>query len=202
MNQEEFLGLATAAQNKNSVYCLTCLRLWLAYLFEMYEVAADMIETLLELPSLSSGHRIRGTSIVIETFYTCLVAINMERRGDDRRRWRVIIDYTLQKMIRWEHHSSWNFQHRVELLQAEIAFLDNDRESAAKLFDRAIHNAGKHGFLSEKALALDRAGLFSLKLDNKITAREYFIRSKELYVSWGATGKANHISRRLDELIA
>ena len=102
-------------------------------------------------------------------------------------------------MKTWAGNSSWNFDHKLHLLNAENAYLNGDLGGAAKAYDDAIHVAGEHGFVHEQALACERAGIFYSEAINADTGIEYFKRSHKHYVEWGAQSKADDLLEILSD---
>ena len=60
-------------------------------------------------------------------------------------------------------------------------------------FDKAIRTFGREGILSFKALANERAGAYYLALGDSNWAATYLTRAHDLYLDWGAGGKARQM---------
>jgi len=190
MDQEEFLKSALQKQHRNAVNVISFVRLWLAYLFRRSDVAAEMAERHREI---SKTEPLRLERVVDQTFYIGLIAIE-RARGGEVKEWRSIASESLEKMKVWSGNSAWNFQHKLHLLNAEMAHLNGARDAAAEAYDDAIRVAGEHGFVHEQALSCERAGIFYSETIGESVAAEYFERAKKHYLEWGATRKVRDLS--------
>ena len=66
--------------------------------------------------------------------------------------------------------------------------------AAAKMYDESIRLASTHGFGHEAALAAECAAIFHRNMkSSEATVTNYFSRSRELYVMWGATAKVSDL---------
>ena len=84
-----------------------------------------------------------------------------KKEGRMESKWKGIALGGKEELQRFVTHSEWNFRHKLQLLEAEIAFrLDADYDTASKTYDDAIETAKRHSFLNETALAYERAAMF------------------------------------------
>jgi len=176
-------------------YC----RMFLAYLFRRYGIAAEIVDSHIEL--VKELQLLTNTASIYETFYWGLIALTAVRQGgEDAEKWNSIAIQSIDKMSEWAKLSEWNFLHKLRLLEAErSAFVDGDMESAAEAYASAISLAGKHNFVHEQAISCERCGLFHLERGNEAEGKQYLLRAIELYQTWGATRKAEDVSAYLRE---
>mmetsp|Transcript_31442 Transcript_31442/g.47743 ORF Transcript_31442/g.47743 Transcript_31442/m.47743 type:complete len:1275 (+) Transcript_31442:33-3857(+) len=193
MDQEVVLKDALENDYHNTVHLIYCLRLWMAYLFGKDELAATMIDQCKSTNSAFSGAR--TTITVNETFYCGLASTTLFMKTR-KKKFESLAYSSIKKMKKFAEDNSWNFSHKVKLLDAEIFVLKQDIDMAKKTYNEAIELAGKHRFIHEQALACERAGTFHSMLGNHITADEYFRRSHELYLKWGAKCKADDVRKK------
>jgi len=193
MQEKDFLA-RTTPQNGTALQVFYVMQMWLAFYFGKYELAASSYE---KLGSVIWRQRLRGASIVKKTFLSGLIAMALMRKEGKQKKWVCVAKRALSRMKVWAENSSWNFEHKLQLLVAEWAFFNGHIEKAAKAYDLSIHSASQHGFIHEQALACEKAAQFSAALGNYITAKEYLTKSHGLYIQWGAKRKAEHI---LDQL--
>ena len=87
--------------------------------------------------------------------FTALAACAAYEGTDDaqRPRLRESIAESLDALERLAEHAPANFAHRVRMIEAEVARIDGDRETAIAAFELAI--AGAHGgsWINDVALA-------------------------------------------------
>eukprot|EP00986_Skeletonema_menzelii_P013347 scaffold7689_cov139-Skeletonema_menzelii.AAC.1 len=93
--------------------------------------------------------------------------------------------------------STWNFQNKTYLLQAEEQFSARNFDDAEKLYDDAILSSKKHKFVNEEALANELAGHFYLETGRKYKSLQYFYQAEEKYREWGAVTKADELATYL-----
>jgi len=94
--------------------------------------------------------------------------------------------------------STWNFQNKAYLLQAEEQFCTRNYEMAETLYDAAISSSKTHKFVNEEALSNELAGHFYLETGRRNKAVHYLTRAFEKYNEWGAVAKANSLMLYLD----
>ncbi len=125
--------------------------------------------------------------------YLGLAYSSLVKQGE-KRYWRQFkrVVKTLKRWAGW----SKMFHHRYQCLQAEflahkaLANRTNTRsvntDEAEFWFQKAIASAHSYGFLGDKALISERAGMWMHELGNTEKAREYLRSAYELYGNWGA----------------
>ena len=133
-----------------------------------------------------------------ETFAIGLLAAASVRSSeDDAQTWRSIAHDSHSTMCKRCENSIWNNEHRMRLLEAEIAYTNGDFEAAAASYADAIASAGEHKFVHEKALVCERAGIFYAGVGQDSTkARKHFELAHSNYLEWGATRKALQVARK------
>ena len=104
-----------------------------------------------------------------------------------------------QKIKHWASHAPDHYQHKYELLTAEIAKVCGQNEQAATHYDRAIAEATKVGYLHQSDLGVELAGEFYLSQGRIKIASYYLTDAYEKYLSWGALAKieeleSNHLT--------
>lgn len=105
-----------------------------------------------------------------------------------------------EAMQGWTTSSKWNFEHKLLLLDAEENFCDGNFDQAKPLYAKAIKSAKEHRFVNGEAIACELAGYFYLEMGDKNTAKDYFIKAHERYLTWGALGKAATLNQEIKKL--
>ena len=87
-------------------------------------------------------------------------------------------------------------------MEAELAGVGGDGWRAAELYDQAILEAGRSGYLQEEALARELAGQFWLGKGRRKVAALYLSEAHHGYRLWGASRKATMLEEEHRGLIA
>ena len=106
-----------------------------------------------------------------------------------------------QQLKQWAARSPANYQHKYDLVTAEIARVLEDNELAAEHYDRAIVAAEKAGYLHEAALAAELTGEFYLSLNRLKIAKLYLNDAYDKYQLYGASAKVTDLKLRYPQLL-
>lgn len=129
----------------------------------------------------------------IQTFYEGLVSFWIGRtekddswieKGKNARR-------AIEKLA--NSASTWNFDNKLKLLQAEEQFSDGNLELAETMYDSSILSAKEHWFVNEEALVNELAGYFYLETNRRGEANVCFAHAIEKYEEWEAWGKVKFL---------
>jgi len=107
--------------------------------------------------------------------------------------------HKLETLLRF---SPQNHQHRVDLLNAEVARIEGRTADAMALYESSIRHARQNRFAHEEALANELAGRFYAARGSATPARAYLLESAWLWRRWGATAKAAHLEAEFEALLA
>jgi tetratricopeptide (TPR) repeat protein len=95
--------------------------------------------------------------------------------------------------------SSYNFAHKLLLLEAEEQYSAKNFSEAMQLYTNAINTARNTTFLNEEALAYQLAAQFCLAIGSMQSSLEYFRLAHEKYQTWGACAKARQLLEFVNE---
>lgn len=98
-----------------------------------------------------------------------------------------------QTLAQWAQLGTANFQHKWELVTAELARDHGDWLLAEEAYERAIQGASEQGYLQEEALAWELAGRFYRDRGRERIAQAYLQSAYETYARWGAEAKLAHL---------
>jgi len=201
MNQEEFTVTAIQKQTWAVLRNMYCFRVYLAYMFGRYQLAAELIEKVQELHASYPGLKVKsGFVLYLESFSFPLVAVAVMEQSSKDCKWKKLAKTLMCQLKAWAETCPWNFQHQYDLLSAEMAFREGNIETAAVAFENAIRNAAGHRFVNDQAIACERAAIFSSAIGNKHTAADYYKQAYDLYMQWGARQKAGDIMQNLSDI--
>ena len=112
---------------------------------------------------------------------------------------QVAID--LAKLKQFAIHAPINFQHQVELIEAERHRVLGQRLEAMDAYDRAITLAKAHGYIKEEAFANELAAKCYLEWGKDKVAAGYMQDAYYIYSRWGAQAKVADLEIRYPELL-
>ncbi|MFU8788284.1 MAG: AAA family ATPase [Methylobacter sp.] len=95
----------------------------------------------------------------------------------------------------WADSAPINFQHKYDLVQAEIARIENNFEAAAHYYELAIQGAAEHKYLNDEALSYELAGGFYLSHQLERIAQPYLSEARFTYQRWGALAKVMQLEQ-------
>ena len=101
-----------------------------------------------------------------------------------------------RQLQEWAEANPETFEDRAALVGAEIARIEGRLLNAQELYDKAIREAHKNGFVHNQAIANEIAGRFYAERGYEKIAATYLRAARACYLRWGADGKV----RQLEEL--
>jgi len=166
---------------------------WLAYLFGEYEIASSAISSRNEVEK-NSIKKIEMHGMV--PFIDCLVylASSVKRKQNNSAS---ELSEKLEEMKKLVSYSPRNNQHRMLLIEAEVAYLKNDFDVAMEKYDAAIIAAELIGYRHEQAVCNEKAGDFFMSQGNMIRATSHYSCAIDLYRQWGAQAKVDHLCKHV-----
>ena len=102
----------------------------------------------------------------------------------------------------WAHPAPMNYQHKVDLVDAEIHRVWGRSYEARDKYDRAIAGAKTNGYIQEAALANELAAKFYLNWGKEKIATGYMQEAYYGYARWGATAKTDDLEQRYPHLLS
>jgi PAS domain S-box-containing protein len=82
-----------------------------------------------------------------------------------------------------------NFEHKCDLISAEIARIEGNAWQAAEFYEKAIIGARNQGFLPEEALSCELAASFYLENGMETAAQLYLVKACDGFARWQAWKK-------------
>jgi len=96
----------------------------------------------------------------------------------------------------WALHAPMNFQHKYDLIAAEIARIEGDFQVAARFYEKAIQGAHENGYLNDEALSYELAAEYYLCRNLERIAQTYLIEARFVYQRWGAAAKVIQLEKK------
>merc|ERR1712129_632252 len=117
-------------------------------------------------------------------WYDGLISLEMARRDKSNPKWmkRALECKSLIEIS--SEHCAANFENKLHLLLAELAFCEGASQKAVEHYDKAISLAESSENLWEEALACERAVIFCVETIDMGFAPGYYSRAYQLYQEW------------------
>jgi predicted ATPase/signal transduction histidine kinase/tRNA A-37 threonylcarbamoyl transferase component Bud32 len=182
-----------------SIFAIYVAKTMLSYLFKQYEKAIAHAQ-------MATQYEIKAGLATTATyhFYSALAFLARCSNVDPSTR-QIYLDrvvYSSQKLHQWAISAPANYQHKADLVAAEIARVTQQPLEAMELYDRAIEGAKANGYVQEEALAYELAAEFYISLKRTEIARSYLVNAYYRYAQWDALAKIYDLEARHVELLA
>ena len=155
--------------------------------FDTYEAVSD------------SNHQL-NPHFLMGYFFEGLASFLLARQASDEvesAKWIERGQSVLTKMRCWNEHSSWNWENKMLLLEAEMLYTTGEFDRAGPLFDSAMRSAREYKFIHEEAIASELAGTFCYERGLRQKSYACLLHSVACYDKWGA----NAVARRVEAII-
>mmetsp|Transcript_2682 Transcript_2682/g.3427 ORF Transcript_2682/g.3427 Transcript_2682/m.3427 type:complete len:141 (-) Transcript_2682:67-489(-) len=124
------------------------------------------------------------------TFYEGLAVFHLARCSTDKvikSKWMDIGEKSVDRFKVWQEHSSWNFENKLYLLQAECHRCAGENDNADAKYLAAIESARRHRLLHEEGLAMELYASFLEETGESEKSKTRLSLAIECYEKWGAT---------------
>jgi PAS domain S-box-containing protein len=112
------------------------------------------------------------------------------------------VEQNQTQLQQWSQYAPMNYQHKVDLVEAEKCRVLGKKAEASELYDRAISQAKANEYIQEEALANELAAKLYLDWGKQRIAREYMIAAYYGYARWGAKAKVADLEKCYPQLLA
>jgi tetratricopeptide (TPR) repeat protein len=196
--EDEALPLLLAANDRTGLHYFYLNKLMLSYWFGQYSLALDYAA---QAEQYLDG--VKGFFVVpIFYFYDSLARLAAPETAEEAEEAEAKLEQNLVALRRWADHAPMNFQHKVNLIEAERARRLRQPWQAMALYDRAIAAAQAQGYVQEAALGNERAAQFYLAQGRDKVAQVYLAEAYYGYLHWGAIAKASQLEATYPQLLA
>ena len=131
----------------------------------------------------------------------CLKAAQSATAWLDRRKWKKQALKSMKMMCVWLKKGVGIVVHPMHLLNAECAVLKGNKTDAEEMFKAAAAVAARNGFLQDKALAHELAGMYFEAQGDEYWAKFNMDRAHESYLDWQASAKTEDVAERRKSLL-
>ena len=190
-DEHQWLPDAVAANDGLTLFLMFQAKLLLSYHFERDD---RLMETSGEAEKyLESVHGM--INIGFFRFYDSLSRLRLYNglSADERELALKRVENNQLRMHIWARTGPTRYQHKYDLVEAEIARVVGNIEPAMKNYERAIEGARDNELIHEEALANELYARFWLEQGNDKIAKMYMRAARALYYHWGADAKVDHL---------
>ncbi|MBE9069922.1 AAA family ATPase [Leptolyngbya cf. ectocarpi LEGE 11479] len=174
-------------------------RLMLNYLFGHEIEAIDIIPRADEYAQMVPATLL----IPIVNFYGSLAKLARYLQVSDVQQadWLEDIRKNQSKLQHWSQSAPENYQHKYNLVAAELSRVSDHKLDAIEKYDDAIAGAKANAYIQEEALANELAAKFYLSWGKEKFAAGYMQEAYYCYSRWGAGAKLADLKKRYPELL-
>ncbi|MER3432857.1 MAG: serine/threonine protein kinase [Leptolyngbya sp. ERB_1_1] len=191
-NEEKGLPILQAANDRTGLHYFYLNKLILCYLFNS---PAQALENATQAEAYLDGVK-AFLSVPVFYFYDALAQMATPEPDIEKVR------SNQEKLRVWADYAPMNFQHKLDLIEAEQARILGNRTEAMERYDRAISGATTQGYLQEAAIANERAAEFYFSINKDKVAQAYLSGAYDGYVRWGAIAKVRQLEQQHPKLLA
>ena len=198
-DEEKMIPIFRENKNLVSLFFIYLSKTILTYLFKKYVDALKNAKL-----AQNYAQSLPGLLVVAEhNFYYSLVLLAQYPQIDPQEQSKYLkqININQEKMEYWALHAPANFQHKYELVEAEKARVLGQHWQATELYDLAINNAAKQGYLQEQALGNELAAEFYLNCHKEKIANTYLLDAYYSYFHWGAIAKVKDLEAKYPQML-
>ena len=191
-NEDEVLQHALATKRFPLVQNICFNRAFVAFFFRRYRESA---EYLIQFDEMTRTGILKDTwtgilKDVYHVFYQGLTAFHFVRHPSEdvgeEKKMMDVGEEALSSFRKWCLHSSWNWENKLFLLEAEGHFSQGNMSMAEEKYKAAIESAGKHRFVHEEGLSNELFASFHTVNGDLEAAKSHILAARTCYEKWGA----------------
>lgn len=187
--------------NLLGTFYLSLVRLRINYLFGEFSKGRTLLP---EMHRIVKQKTALGNLHIPEFYFyysLTLTASYAEADSLQKARYLMRLKANQTKMSIWAKACPENFQHKHDLVAAEMMKNKKRFREAQQLYHKAIEGARQNGYRQEEAIACERLALLYLDHDCKDEAGFFMQKAHQCFLSWGASEKAVQMEELYASLI-
>jgi len=190
-----------ADKESNNLFVYHFAKSLLCYLFD--DISAALEHTYAAHKYIQQTHEQACLHYPVHVFYHCLILLahipqcsTVERKPIYEQ-----IQVLHKKLQYWARYTPSNYQHKSDLISAEIARLQGQVPQAMAAYEQAIAGAKKQNYTQDMAIANELAARFYQQMGIQKAANTYLIDAHYAYLNWGALSKVHALETQYSQLI-
>ncbi|MEG4344098.1 AAA family ATPase [Microcoleus sp. A003_D6] len=199
LEETEFLQQLQSAKDGYGLYIFHLYKLMLCFLFGEIEPAKNHAIEVRRYFMAGAGLVSEPVFYLYDSLLT-LALLNPEVEETAEALQSVTENQT--RLQHWAHYAPMNYQHKVDLVEAEKCRVLGQKAEAIELYDKATLGAKVNEYIQEEGLANELAAKFYLNWGKEKLAQTYMIEAYYCYAQWGATAKVKDLETRYSQLLA
>ena len=198
--EAEFISQMVSADDFLGLSSFYLYKMMLCYLFEEIEFIQNYVAEIRKYVLVASS------GLIIQPvfyFYDSLIALASlsEAKNEMSEVLQRVAENQKQLQQQWAESAPMNYQHKVDLVEAEKWRILGNKEEAIELYERAISGAKENKYLQEEALANELAAKFYIDWDKKKLASIHMIEAHDCYSQWGAIAKVKQLESEYSQYL-
>ncbi|MDZ8187236.1 MAG: AAA family ATPase [Nostoc sp. ChiSLP02] len=199
LEETEFLQQLQSTNDGYGLYIFHLYKLMLCFLFGEIEPAKNHAIEVRRYFMAGAGLVSEPVFYLYDSLLT-LAQLNPQLEETSAALQSVIENQT--RLQQWAHHAPMNYQHKLDLVEAEKYRVLGKNYEAGDYYDRAISLAKANSYIQEEALANELAAKFYLGWGKAKVAAGYMQEAYYCYAKWGAKAKVADLEKRYPQLLA
>jgi len=200
-DEEEQANYYKSENNMLGTLYFSLVRLRINYLFGEFSKCRDLVSDMQRIV----GKKTALGNLHIPEFclYYSLTLTASYADADflKKKAYDVRLRFNQMKMLIWAKSCSENFQHKYDLVAAEMMKIKGRFREAQHLYHAAIEGARTNGYLQIEAIACERLAIFYLDHACQDEAGFFMQKAHRCYSLWGASEKAKALEETYASLI-
>ena len=193
MNENELLATAEKTNNVFLMQQIIIGQMYLACYFQNFTSVVELGKKYRTQTQAQWNMGVRRPLDVYRVFFEGISALCLARKTNNRELREIGIQ-SVKTMNQLLECSEWNFRNKLDLLNAELHYLNGDNILAEISFQDAILSAHEHRFYHEEALTCEFYGVFLIETEKVNSGIEQLQMARDLYLHWGAKRKADTVT--------
>ncbi len=200
LDETEMLPRLIVTQNRTSLFSIYLAKGIVCYLFKDCSRAIEYSKRAAEYANSAMGFM----TVATHNFYYSLqlLALYPSAEPCEQQQYLQQVELNQEKMRLWASHAPCNFQHKCDLVEAELNRVLGRILEAMEYYDRAIQGAKEQGYIQEEALACELAAEFYLSGGKEKIARAYLTDAYYGYIRWGAVAKVLDLEQTYPQFLS
>ena len=203
-DETDMLPHFRAANNRQSLFASYVAKLILSYVFGHYNQALQNAELAETYADSGAGLALSGAYCFYQGLTLLALCINTSEINETEQQQSQYLTQAIalqERLKHWADHAPMNYQHKYDLIVAEMARVQGYYLEAMDAYDRAIKGARQERYLQDEALANERAAEFYLAISKEKIAHVYLTDAYYAYIRWGAVAKVKALEKQYPELL-
>ncbi|HEY9810635.1 MAG TPA: AAA family ATPase [Halomicronema sp.] len=198
LKETEFLSTLTSSNDLYGLFTFYLNKMMLSYLFEAIELARFYAVNVRKNLIAGAGN-IGEVAFYFYDSLSLLDNLNYSKNQHDVNKQVEANQAYLQEQ--WAKYAPMNYQHKIDLVEAEKSRVFGKKSEAIELYDKAILGAKENEYLQDEALSNELAAKFYLEWGKDKVAAGYMQEAYYCYARWGAKAKVTYLEQNYPKLL-